>query len=159
MCVPTEDTHQMSGKRGPSLPSVRLIAHLMLADYAVVSEGKLYLSGGGWTRALSSAVVMAIGGVIIKPWQQLDTSTELSLRLVRGDGATVLIETPAGPRPFEATAVIAAEKPAKLPRGADASAPFGFSFPRPQLASGSYAFIVSSDLDGEIARLPFEVDD
>jgi hypothetical protein len=59
-------------------------ATLLLADYAVVSDGKLTIVGGGWSQTGPEPAAFGIGLLIQVPWDQANTrhafSVELSTR-------------------------------------------------------------------------------
>ncbi len=64
-------------------------ATLMLCDYAVVAEGKLFISGGGWGVTLPGAP-SAIALVLGVPWNQANTKISFELALLAEDGERVL---------------------------------------------------------------------
>ncbi|CAN5321351.1 hypothetical protein BH20ACT13_BH20ACT13_18760 [soil metagenome] len=66
---------------------------MLLADYAVVSDGKLTIVGGGWSQTGPEPAPFAIGLLIQVPWDQANTMHAFSVELVDSDGAEVVLET------------------------------------------------------------------
>ena len=66
---------------------------MLLADYAVVSDGKLTIVGGGWSQTGPEPAPFAIGLLIQVPWDQANTMHSFSVELVDSDGAEVVLET------------------------------------------------------------------
>ena len=59
---------------------------MMLADHAQVSEGKLFIAGGGWTTAGPGPIPCGIALLFHVPWQQTNERTGFTLRLLDEDG-------------------------------------------------------------------------
>jgi hypothetical protein len=68
-------------------------ATLLLADYAVVSDGKLTIVGGGWSQTGPEPAPFGIGLLIQVPWDQANTVHTFQVELLDADGEEVLIET------------------------------------------------------------------
>ena len=68
-------------------------ATLLLADYAVVSDGKLTIVGGGWSQTGPEAAPFGIGLLIQVPWDQSNTPHTFSVELLDADGEAVVLET------------------------------------------------------------------
>jgi hypothetical protein len=66
---------------------------MLLADYAVVSDGKLTIVGGGWSQTGPEPSSFGIGLLIQVPWDQANTLHSFSVELVDSDGAAVVLET------------------------------------------------------------------
>jgi hypothetical protein len=66
---------------------------MLLADYAVVSDGKLTIVGGGWSQTGPEPSSFGIGLLIQVPWDQANTMHSFSVQLVDSDGAEVVLET------------------------------------------------------------------
>ena len=64
-------------------------ATLLLADYAVVSDGKLTIVGGGWSQTGPEPAAFGIGLLIQVPWDQANTRHAFSVELLDADGAPV----------------------------------------------------------------------
>jgi hypothetical protein len=67
---------------------------MLLADYAVVSDGKLTIVGGGWSQTGPEPSSFGIGLLIQVPWDQANTMHAFSVELVDSDGAEVVLQTP-----------------------------------------------------------------
>jgi hypothetical protein len=68
-------------------------ATMLLADYAVVSDGKLTIVGGGWSQTGPEPSSFGIGLLIQVPWDQANTMHAFSVELVDSDGAEVILQT------------------------------------------------------------------
>jgi hypothetical protein len=69
-------------------------ATMLLADYAVVSDGKLTIVGGGWSQTGPEPASFGIGLLIQVPWDQSNTMHSFSVELLDADGAPVVLEMP-----------------------------------------------------------------
>jgi hypothetical protein len=68
-------------------------ATMLLADYAVVSDGKLTIVGGGWSQTGPDPAAFGIGLLIQVPWDQANTPHTFSVELLDADGSPVSFET------------------------------------------------------------------
>jgi hypothetical protein len=68
-------------------------ATLLLADYAVVSDGKLTIVGGGWSQTGPEPAPFGIALLIQVPWDQANTRHTFSVELLDADGEPVVLET------------------------------------------------------------------
>ena len=66
---------------------------MILADYAVVSDGKLTIVGGGWSQTGPEPSAFGIGLLIQVPWDQANTRHVFSVELLDADGAEVVLQT------------------------------------------------------------------
>ena len=66
---------------------------MLLADYAVVSDGKLTIVGGGWSQTGPDPAAFGIGLLIQVPWDQANTPHTFSVELLDADGSAVSFET------------------------------------------------------------------
>ena len=66
---------------------------MLLADYAVVSDGKLTIVGGGWSQTGPEPAAFGIGLLIQVPWDQANTPHAFSVELLDTDGASVSFDT------------------------------------------------------------------
>ena len=67
-------------------------ATLLLADYAVVSDGKLTIVGGGWSQTGPEPAPFGIGLLIQVPWDQANAPHTFSVELLDADGEAVVLE-------------------------------------------------------------------
>jgi len=65
---------------------------MLLADYAVVSDGKLTIVGGGWSQIGPEPASFGIGLLIQVPWDQANTLHAFSIELLDADGNAVTFE-------------------------------------------------------------------
>ena len=66
------------------------IETLMLADWAEVINGKLYIQGGGWERRLrANGGSFAIVASILTPWHLTNQQHEISVFIQDADGGSV----------------------------------------------------------------------
>ncbi len=66
---------------------------MLLADYAVVSDGKLTIVGGGWSQTGPEPASFGIALLIQVPWDQANTRHAFTVELLDADGAHVVLET------------------------------------------------------------------
>ena len=71
-------------------------ATLLLSDYAVVSDGKLTIVGGGWSQTGPEPAPFGIGLLIQVPWDQSNTPHNFQVELLDADGEPVVLETDEG---------------------------------------------------------------
>jgi uncharacterized protein DUF6941 len=62
---------------------------MLLADYVVVSDGKLTIVGGGWSQTGPEPAPFGIGLLIQVPWDQANTLHVFKVELLDADGAPV----------------------------------------------------------------------
>jgi uncharacterized protein DUF6941 len=62
---------------------------MLLADYVVVSDGKLTIVGGGWSQTGPEPAPFGIGLLIQVPWDQSNTLHQFKVQLLDADGAAV----------------------------------------------------------------------
>ena len=62
---------------------------MLLADYVVVSDGKLTIVGGGWSQTGPEPAPFGIGLLIQVPWDQANTRHVFTVQLLDADGAPV----------------------------------------------------------------------
>jgi hypothetical protein len=68
-------------------------ATLLLSDYAVVSDGKLTIVGGGWSQTGPEPAPFGIALLIQVPWDQANTLHAFAVQLLDADGEPVVLET------------------------------------------------------------------
>jgi hypothetical protein len=74
---------------------------MLLCDAAQVSDGKLYILGGGWSMTGPDPVPSAVALKIDVDWHEAETSHHWELFLEDADGRPVFMETPDGTQPVE----------------------------------------------------------
>lgn len=66
---------------------------MLLADYAVVSDGKLTIVGGGWSQTGPEPAAFGIALLIQVPWDQANAPHAFQMQLLDADGEPVVLET------------------------------------------------------------------
>jgi hypothetical protein len=110
---------------------------LMLADAAQVSEGKLYILGGGWTVTGPEPIPFAIAMHIEVPWDQANTRHSFRLELIDADGQPIMIETPEGEQPIVGEGEFEVGRPPGVKAGTPLTVPMVFNLsPAPPIPAG-----------------------
>jgi hypothetical protein len=65
---------------------------MLLADYAVVSDGKLTIVGGGWSQTGPEPASFGIALLIQVPWDQANTPHSFRVELLDADGGPVVLD-------------------------------------------------------------------
>lgn len=94
---------------------------VLLADYAQVSDGKLYVIGGGWTLTGPGPSPMALAIQIEVAWGDANRIHNWRLELQTTDGQIVAIPGQVGPQPLSFSGTLEAGRPPGHPRGAPLS--------------------------------------
>ncbi|MCR6033527.1 hypothetical protein GGQ22_19120 [Nocardioides sp. zg-579] len=116
-------------------------ATLMLCDYAAVADGKLYISGGGWSVTGPEPSPSAVAIKIDVPWTQANDRIHLQLRLLGEDGHAVVAQTPVGELPVEVQGEFEVGRPPGLKHGTPIDVPMAFPFgPLPILPGKRYSW-------------------
>src|SRR6188768_2992525 len=132
---------------GPRRPRPRrrpadVRATMLLADYAVVADGKLYVSGGGWS-VTSPGAPSAIAMKLDVPWDRANTQLHLRLRLIGQDGGPVSLPGPEGPQPVEINGDVEVGRPSGVVPGADLDFPLAFQIgPLPLQPGQRYEWVL-----------------
>lgn len=114
---------------------------MMLADHAQVAEGKLFISGGGWSVTGTPTQPSALAVLLQVPWTDANRKIPFKLRLVDGDGQPVRQPTPHGPSaPIEITGDLEVGRPIGIPEGSLLDAPFAANVPPLLLSPGRYVW-------------------
>lgn len=71
---------------------------MMLADHAQVADGKLFVSGGGWT-CITAGAPFGIALLVDVPWDRLNEKHKLRMELVDADGLPVSVAGPSEDQP------------------------------------------------------------
>jgi hypothetical protein len=66
---------------------------MLLADYAIVSDGKLTVVGGGWSQTGPEPASFGIALLIQVPWDQANAPHAFAVQLLDADGEPVVLET------------------------------------------------------------------
>jgi hypothetical protein len=129
---------------------------MMLADYAQVADGKLFISGGGWLFGGPGPITCGVALLFHVPWQNTNEKNRFTLRLVSEDGQPVMQPGQFGDQPIQAGGQFEAGRPAGIAPGTDINVPIAFNTVL-QLAPGQ-RFTWVLEIDGgtdEAWRLSF----
>ena len=132
---------------------------MILADYAVVSDGKLTIVGGGGSPTGPEPSAFGIGLLIQVPWDQANTRHVFSVELLDADGAEVVLQTE---EEDEQPVAFGGEFEVGRPPGLKPGTPLDFpvavnSTPLP-LEAGRYEWRLTIDGQArEFCTLPFTV--
>src|SRR4051812_50211560 len=102
---------------------------LMLADFAQVAAGKLYVNGGGWSIMGPQPTPFAIVLDIKVPWHGINVDHTLRLDLLDADGQPVEVETPEGLRPLRLDGRVQATPPPGVEPGTPNDPPDAVNLP------------------------------
>jgi hypothetical protein len=100
---------------------------MMLADHAQVSDGKLFIAGGGWSLAGPGPIPCGIALLFHVPWQQTNERAAFLLRLLDEDGRPFPSADVPGEQSIEAGGQIEAGRPAGMAPGAEINVPVAFN--------------------------------
>lgn len=130
-------------------------ANLMLCDYAHVAEGKLYISGGGWTVALAMRGHIAV--LLKVPWDQANHRIAIEFSLLDQDGNGIQF----GPENANRIGLmLEVGRPPGLPRGTDLDVPIAIPLPEIALPPGNYEWTMQVNGEGrDTWHLPFLIVD
>lgn len=92
-------------------------ATLILADHAQVSDGKLFISGGGWSIAGPGPVSMAVAVKVEVPWDRANTRMKFLLELLDADGQPVTVPASFGEQEIKIDGEFETGRPAGLKQG------------------------------------------
>ena len=129
------------------------IDYLILADWAEVINGKIYLQGGGWSaiNAYEPLPITRSIGVAVSPrveWHETNMPHTLEMRIIREEGQAELAKIEAR---FEVG------RRAGMPQGISQPNPIAVNLPLKFEHAGEYE--VHASIDGEeVATLAFRVD-
>src|SRR3954453_12606881 len=119
---------------------------LMLADFAQVAAGKLYVNGGGWSIMGPQPTPFAIVLDIKVPWHGINVDHALRLDLLDADGQSVEVETTDGPKPLRLEGRFQATPAPGVKPGTQIDLPLAFNLPpQPIPAGGRYEWRLSID--------------
>lgn len=115
----------------------------MLADYAQVSGGKVFITGGGWNLRGPEPGAVSVAGTICIPWDLANRRHELVLALIDEDDRPVVVPTPLGQQDYVLRAEFEVGRPPGLRIGTELLAPFAIQLLLPPLEPRRYRFRAS----------------
>jgi len=114
---------------------------MMLCDHAQVADGKLFISGGGWSITGTPTPPSAVAILLQVPWSHANSKISFRIRLVGIDGETVTQPNLTGQlAPVELSGELEVERPPDLPEGTQLEAPIAINIPPLLLQPGRYAW-------------------
>lgn len=113
--------------RQPVLPD-RWGIVMLLADSAVVSEGKIFMLGGGWSITSAPTPPFAVVVKIEVPWNETNERHTLSLELLNDDYTAVTISSGEQEVALVATGQFEMGRPPGVAKGTALDLPIVFSF-------------------------------
>lgn len=123
-------------------------ATLLLADHAVVADGKLYVNGGGWSLTGPGPAPSAIALKLDVPWDRAGQRLHLRLKLLGQDGQQVAVAGPQGPVPVQIDGDAQVGRPDGVPEGSDIDLALAFQIgPVPLPPGERYEWVL--EVDGE----------
>jgi hypothetical protein len=134
-------------------------ATALLADYAVVSDGKLTVVGGGWSQTGPQPAAFGIAILIQVPWDLANTPHAFNVELLDADGEPVVLDDPdEGSQPVAFGGEFEVGRPPGLKPGTPLDFPVAMNSTPLPLEPGRYEWRLT--IDGESRedwRLPFTV--
>lgn len=123
---------------------------MMLADHAQVADGKLYISGGGWSLGSAGVLNCAIALLFHIPWERTNQKTSFVLRLVDADGHQMIKQGPDGAQPIQVGGTFEVGRPAGVLPGTEISVPFAINTGTLQLPPGGrFTWLLEVDGRGD----------
>ena len=130
---------------GPIMDELVDVDFLILADWAEIIQGKLYLQGGGWHTMTATSFPhtrsVAVAAGLRVPWAATNQRYNVSITVKDEDAQTVAMR---------ADAQLETGRPAGFPAGSDQLVQLALNgvvkFDQP----GSY--VISAEVDGEIRK-------
>lgn len=123
------------------MTTAQLRVTMMLCDHAQVADGKLFISGGGWSLTGTPTPPSAVAILLQVPWAQANSKIGFKLRLVDSGRETVTQPNLTGQlAPVELVGEFEVERPPGLPEGTQLEAPIAINIPPLLLQPGRYTW-------------------
>jgi hypothetical protein len=117
---------------------------MLLADAAQVSEGKLYILGGGWSVSRGPGP-MAIAIKVEVPWDQANRPHSWVLELLSEDNEPVSFPTPEGSQTLRIEGNLEVGRPPALKPGTPLDVPLALTIGPLPLRPGRYLWRLTID--------------
>jgi hypothetical protein len=132
-------------------------ATMMLADHTQVADGKLFISGGGWTTTGPGASPCSVAVIFHVPWQETDKKVSFSLRLVDEDGRPVTQPGATDGMPVQVNGSFEPRRPAAITPGMEVNVPMSFNIVLHLEPSKRYSWVLDANgRTDDSWRLSFE---
>jgi hypothetical protein len=118
---------------------------MMLADHAQVADGKLFISGGGWSVCGPGPVACGVAVLFHIPWQRTNEKISFTLKLLDEDGTAVIQPGPNGAQEVRAGGQFEAGRPAGLAPGTEINVPVAFNTVLQLSPGGRYTWVLEID--------------
>src|SRR6201995_1670964 len=118
---------------------------MMLADHAQVADGKLFISGGGWSVCGPGPVACGVAVLFHIPWQRTNEKISFTLKLLDEDGNSVIQPGPNGAQEVRAGGQFEAGRPAGLAPGTEINVPVAFNTVLQLSPGGRYTWVLEID--------------
>jgi hypothetical protein len=121
---------------------------MMLCDSVQVSDGKLYILGGGWAFTGPEPGPFGMAMKLDVEWNEAPLPHHWELFLEDADGQPVMFETPQGTQPMELRGEFSLGQPEGIPEGSPLPLSLCFNFGPLPLEPGS-RFVWRLMVDGD----------
>jgi hypothetical protein len=129
---------------------------MILADHAQVADGKLFISGGGWSTCGPGPSPCSVGVLFHVPWQETEQKISFTLRLVDEDGREVRQPGAQGLVPVQVDGHFEAHRAQSMTPGTEINVPMSFNIVLQLAPGGRYTWVLEVNGYTEDAwRLPF----
>lgn len=118
---------------------------MLLADHAQIADGKLFISGAGWSFAGPGPVPCAVALIFHVPWQHTNEPVAFVLRLVDEDGHQVSQPGPNGPQAVTINGQFEAGRPPGMAAGTEMNVPAAFNVVLNLPPGRRYTWILEAD--------------
>jgi len=109
---------------------------LLLADWAEVLNGKLYVMGGGWTETGPQPVPAALAAILEVPWDETNRKHTVKFQLTDGDEQPVSVAGPMGAQRVEVAAEFEIGRPPGSTPGTSFNVPMALNLGALPLSPG-----------------------
>ncbi|MHB1981510.1 MAG: DUF6941 family protein [Sulfobacillus sp.] len=124
---------------------------MLLADSAAVSEGKIFMLGGGWSLISVPTPPFAVVIKIEVPWSETNETHTLALELLNDDFTAVTISTAGQEVAVAATGHFEVGRPPGVKKGTSLDLPLVFGFQPLDLQPGR-RYVWKLSIDGRDDR-------
>jgi hypothetical protein len=122
-------------------------ATMVLADYAQVADGKLFISGAGWSSCAPGAAPCSVAVIFHVPWHETDRRTDFSLRLIDSGGRAVVQPGSLDGMPVQVNGHFEARRLPDMSPGAELNVPMSFNIVLQLEPSMRYSWVL--EIEGQ----------
>ena len=129
---------------------------MMLADHCQVADGKLFISGGGWSSCAPGHAPCAVAVIFHVPWQETDQRVSFTLRLIDEDGRAVTQPGAQDRLPVQVNGHFMTPRPPGMAPGSQINVPVSFNTVLELEPGTGYSWVLEVDGHSDDSwRLPF----